>query len=290
MTDPIQVDTGVIKELRCSSAREFLGLLHPTQQFWGTHPRRWIFRGHSNADWKLLPTAFREESWADFPEFLGVAPTEERRTKNERVLLYDFGEALDRVGLTLPCTLGELQELMEFSNDESLWLITHSDLAALAQHHRLPTRLLDFTAHSYIAAYFAALDSGDGASELCVWAFDEIFAHNYAPTPEVWISVIRAPRSSNPNLHAQSGMFVAWIGPKEITPLDEMVRAAFDHRSVPDGEPLVRKVTLPRTEANELLGLLVLERITGATMFPGVDGVVRAMKESSKHKKWGYLA
>jgi hypothetical protein len=48
----------------------------------------------------------------------------------------------------------------------------------------------------------------------------------------------------------------------------------------------MRKLILPRKEAPRLLALLVDERVTGATLFPGVDGVVREMKERFLYQRW----
>lgn len=42
---------------------------------------------------------------------------------------------------------------------------------------------------------------------------------------------------------------------------------------------VLRRFVLPRSQARQLLDLLSLERVDGASMFPGADGVVRAMRE-----------
>jgi hypothetical protein len=47
-------------------------------------------------------------------------------------------------------------------------------------------------------------------------------------------------------------------------------------------EPIeLRRLTLPRAEAAHLLWLLNLEGVHGLSMFPGADGVVRAMREEA---------
>ena len=41
------------------------------------------------------------------------------------------------------------------------------------------------------------------------------------------------------------------------------------------------RLTLPHVEARELMRLLSLEGVDGASMFPGPDGVVKAMREAA---------
>ena len=43
--------------------------------------------------------------------------------------------------------------------------------------------------------------------------------------------------------------------------------------------PPLHRLTLPVAEARRLLRLLSFEGVDGASMFPGADGVVRAMRE-----------
>ena len=49
----------------------------------------------------------------------------------------------------------------------------------------------------------------------------------------------------------------------------------------PCGAPALRRLALPVEEAPKLLRLLADEGITGASMYPGADGVVKAMREEA---------
>ena len=93
-----------------------------------------------------------------------------------------------------------------------------------------------------------------------------------------------APASTNPNLRAQSGLFTWWLfdGAEDLS-LDEYI-AWLVQRWNKDIE--LRRFLLPVTEAPRLLRLLALEHIDGAAMFPGVDGIVRAMRERTLWDNW----
>jgi hypothetical protein len=85
-----------------------------------------------------------------------------------------------------------------------------------------------------------------------------------------------APGGTNPNLNAQSGLFT-------ITPFaadDKSLETYIATLSTSGGSLLLRKFLLPFSESRKLLRLLAWEGITGASMFPGADGVVKAMQET----------
>jgi hypothetical protein len=103
-----------------------------------------VWRGQSCSDWPLTPSIFRSEpKWKNWTW-----------DSKEQGLLRDFAKFNDR------------------------WLKEHYadsyiDRLALAQHHRLPTRLLDWTESPLISAFFfARLDVADNPEHLeegAVW-------------------------------------------------------------------------------------------------------------------------
>ncbi len=283
----------VIHEERFAAAADFVRALHAGDSRWEPSPDAWVFRGHADARWRLVPSAFRAEAWAAFPDKNLIATTEGVRTATERLLLKQFGEGLDRMGLQVPgLSRLQLDSLKPESSFSPQWPRDTLELAALAQHHGLPTRLLDFSRHGHVGAYFAAQPTNEEAADLCVWCIRADFLELGDRVNHIWFTLAKASRASNPNLHAQAGVFVLWTGPDQIVGLDEIVEAVVGG-SIPissgppwEARPVMRKLSLPRSQATELLRLLVYERITGATMFPGVEGVVRELKEQDLHQQY----
>jgi hypothetical protein len=153
-------------------------------------------------------------------------------------------------------------------------------LLALGQHYQLPTRLLDWSTRSYVAAYFAisdALSMPEHAApeRLAVWALDierQALFHE--------LKVVQVPGSNNANLAAQGGMFtlLEQHGSRGVPFVGE---TALDRYF--EGKPLLpaalMKVTLPVSEAYKALRLCGLYGVTGAALFPGYGGAARATED-----------
>ncbi len=298
-------DVDRISRLRFDSAADFLAALSPSHPRWGTDPRKWIFRGHGDATWTLLAKAYRGEPYAAFGVNVTLGEGRQEWSAHsdaETALLDRFSRALDRVGLPIPT---RALEVTRQGDERHSSADTHPDLVpllALAQHFGLPTKLLDWTRQARFAAYFAAAYAAvrsNAGGDLAVWALRTDFVESLAErgVDHVELTIRTAPASSNPNLLAQHGLFTRTEGENAHRyAVDEFVALAstaaqswtFKPWHAEQGRnpnlvprPLMRCCCLPVTESPKLLRLLAYEGITGATMFPGYDGVVRAMLEEA---------
>lgn len=271
-----------VLDMRFTDANAFLEALSPRHKGWEPDPLRWVFRGHADAQWELRSKAARSTN--EFQRFgvQGVSHDWSTRADRQNELLDIFREGLNRAGLVIPMRAPRVEVRNEIVHPGAEPEREAFPLMALAQHHGLPTMLLDWSRRGWIAAYFAAVDAADPAKQhsgsLAVWALDRSgFTGNTWRDYSIFYD---APGGTNPNLSAQAGLFTIHHGEK--SPSLEMYLQ--DHRElqIPTGE--LRRLTLPVVEAPRLLKLLAHEGVTGASLFPGPDGVVKAMRERAL---WG---
>lgn len=264
----------VIEKHSYETASEFLDVLSPRcSATWQGEASKWIYRGQGDATWKLVPGAMRDISiFREFGVFSvrdSVAdPLWARRKDLVEEMLEQFRRGLDRSGVVIPAVSPVVRpENLYGSDAEPHW--DARPLMALAQHHGLPTQLLDWTRRAWVAAYFAAIQAVEHCKSegyLAVWALCHCDIDERDD-----LRVYEAPGGTNPNLRAQSGLFTLLVRGDDM----EIKGYVASQR----GRPKLRRFSLPRSEAPNLLRELSVEGIDGASMFPGPDGVVKAMKE-----------
>jgi hypothetical protein len=284
-----------IEEKVASSAAEFWELLCPENPLFPL-PCQLLYRGQADASKKLVPSILRDpENKLGVLINDGVVASDFQVFK-EWIYLKSFVDHCDSIGLRIPNDSGDFRALFLDQNapggpgrafiQTSLWPDpTLYELLALAQHHGIPTRLLDWSTRSYVAAYFAisgalrktpSQTGGNGQPErgsdrLAVWVLN-ITRKSLYPLLET----IRVPGGNSAYLAAQGGMFTLLRqqgGRGKPFEGESSLDQYLLQQELP--VPLV-KITLPVSEAKAALRLCAIYGVTGATLFPDYSGAARA--------------
>lgn len=189
-----------------------MSALSPLSPLWEQAPSDWIFRGHADSTWSLLPTALRPGGLidpktgtpllaSDTPIGALDAELASRIATSEFSYVKEFFEICDSHGLLIPGDSYEHRtkegvialavEMLRavagyspanrFPWPTGAWQYVY----ALAQHYGIQTRLIDWTRKSRVAAYFAARKIAEEVTKnvytdevlttkkICVWAINK---------------------------------------------------------------------------------------------------------------------
>jgi hypothetical protein len=186
-----------------------------------------IFRGMARVDDLLIPSIGR-----------CPPPKVHTREKAEQRIFRRFKERV-------------LPYLTFLPRDDWEWL-------AVAQHHGLPTRLLDWSRNPLVALYFAVERDLNEDSAIYVFSHGAIVDKDADPDPFAVKRVLRfQPPAISDRIVQQAGLFTVHPSPE-----------------IPLADPKLTKARIPSAARRELKRELFKLGISRGSLFPGLDGAV----------------
>lgn len=252
-------------------------------------PQPGVFRLENSARRHQQPPT-EVMTWAEFKRFVAdlIEAGNDRIFRGQAVSTWRLSTSLHRHG-RYDLHRYEEEHLQELSHRVNAFLPDRYDLRisndlgaflSLVQHHGFSTPLLDWTRSPYVAAYFAfeslSQDAKEGGS--CrLFAFDEReWMRDFRwrasfGNPEPMLTVSEFPAHSNLRHLPQQSVHSF----TNVADAEWFIRALETIRN----KKYLTAIDIAHAERGRVMRELEYMGISAATMFPGLEGICRALRE-----------
>lgn len=211
------------------------------------------FRGQTNISWELLPSISRMKN----PE------------KSGSLEHFDWAEVEEHL-------LDEFEKqaapFMDFTPENKWELLVH------AQHHGLPTTLLDWTSNPLKALFFSVEDTTKDNVDGVVYACE---IRNFSPTTKYADIAFKEERINcfqtshlNNRIIAQEGCFSAYPLPQGFENFKSLKQHMEEGNS---GLWIKYEIKIPKESKASIRKELRKLGVTHQSLFPGLDGVAKSI-------------
>lgn len=267
-----------------------------------------IYRGVKDSSFDLLPSAFRDNGRKKLMTIANYYTTQygksiifegchNQQTIIELLSLKLFYSLANSQGLAVPnmpqIYFGDphLESYALFPDDEIKWMpVEWVEIAALAQHYGIPTRMLDWSTDMNVAIYFAIRDIDDDEIHnnpdkmFSIWQMDR---HKTALVSGD-IRFVIPKYCENPNLKAQSGVLTWYNGyHPDNTPLDKIIGLDYEQSMCKSlisfkNTPVLRKINVRYDQIPIIKDSFDKRGLTHSRFFPGLSEIGHTIKSISE--------